>query len=196
MARKRFFVEQFDDVPNDSGYEDKDVDSVTTAKAQKVADEITPKGKPLDAVKALTEQVEDDAIDELISLIKDLTAKVDGLIAEKKETFAEEKPEEVVVEEPLTEEAIGYEGDTPSGVSLGKKTDIDGGIMKKDVNQTSTAKAEEPIEKAIPKEEPKNVLNENLSGRKIFKGSNNTEKIDNFSDVIKTMREYARGFKE
>ena len=216
---KKYLVEQFDEEEEkpkvakeqgDGGLQAKDVDAAMTKKAEEPSEQsgqsdVIP-NEPLEKAKALTEGVDDssDKISKLEATVKDLSTKLEQLMADKdatkKEAMDTEEEPKIDKEEPKAENAIGFEGDTPSGPSLGSKSDIDGGLQKKAVDPQATAKAENPSTQSgqdmvIPTEPLEDVkkLNERLSGRRTMVGSYQTKGFTEAQEVENVMKEYARG---
>jgi len=212
---KKYFVEQIEDEEEepkektkkvakeqkDSGIQDKDQDKqlepkVKEPSTQSGQSKVIPK-EPLEKAKALTEQipstpVPEEGNNEILNLLQSIDAKLTQLIEAQTPT--------VPSTETMKEDAIGYEGETPSGPSLGAKTDLGGGGIKvKDKDSALTPKVEEPSvqsgqSKVIPDEPLENVkkLTESLSGRKIPLGTS-SDMFREKASIESIIKDYVSG---
>ena len=185
-----------------SGIPQKDLDPALTKKVEEPSvqsgQSMVIPTDPLTSAKKLTEQMPLQAEPaggnaEIIALLQQILAKISGGSAQG---MAPEE-EEPQLTPSLETVAVGFEGDTPSGPSLGKKTDIDGGLPEKDTDKALDKKVEEPSTQSgqsmvIPKEPLSSVkqLSENLSGRKVLIGGKSSM-IKETVSVEKLMKEYA-----
>ncbi len=209
MAKtKKYFVEQVvedeEEVKkeqadtNEGGILKKDMaEPAVVSKVDAPASDAEPT-EPLDKAKALTEEVNDnsDVLNQVMAKLEGIEARLSKLEAEESTEMEEANDEpEIDPTKPkvMEEDAVGFEGDNPSGPSYGAKSDVDGGLLNKDISQDSTNKTEEESEEAIPKEPLNNVqkLNESLLGRRVVIGSVSTLKEDG-ATIEQMMKEYAK----
>ena len=192
MAKKRYYIEQVDEEEkkkepmkeqaedNKSGILSKDVDASTTSKSEQPVNTAVPK-EPLDKAKALTEEAgvadNSDVLNQILTALTDLKAEIASM---KASSIG-----------PKTEEAVGFEGDTPSGPSYSNPEE--GGVQNDEEDTTLKGKVADPVEKAIPDEdlEKVNQLTEKVGKRKTIIDSRIRENMNPMMGFKEALKNYA-----
>jgi len=202
MVKKRYYVEQVEEDENKmkeqaetnaGGILQKDEATEVVAKVEQPVKDVEPK-EPLEKAKALTEEVgspSDEVLQQILSKLNDLDARIAGLETAKTDGVQDQGEEPKILEE----EAIGFEGDTPSGPSLGAKADTsNGGLLDKSEDEAIKPKVEEPVKKVEPTDPLENAekLTERI-GRRTFVNSAARESVSASVLIQNAMKEYTRG---